>query len=109
MYPLKRVEIVMNGEVVASATGDARRAPRSRSIRRIEIDGGGSAWIAARAEGQSSEFFLHHDLLAHTNPVYCKGAAPQRSPEDARFFMEEIDGLHRLGGDQGHLPRTGPS
>jgi hypothetical protein len=92
MDALKRVEVVMNGRVVAALEG----RPTSDTLvldQSIEVDGGGSAWIAARAEGVTNEFFLHPALFAHTNPVYCSGAAPLRSPDDARFFISEIDGL----------------
>jgi hypothetical protein len=86
------LEIVISGKVVATVAGGADSTTLEID-RPIEVDGATSAWIAARAEGESSEFFLPRQLLAHTNPVYAKGDRPQRSAEDARFFMKEIDGL----------------
>ena len=92
LHPLRRLEVLVNGKVVASAAGrDA--APRLAIEQRIELDGAHSAWIVARTQGESSKFFLHKELFAHTNPIYCAGAEPLRSPADAQFFVGEIDRL----------------
>lgn len=91
-YPLKKLEIIRNGEVVSSVAGGAA-STTLKIDQTIETEGGRSAWFAARAEGQTSEFFLHPALYAHTNPIYCEGANPLRSPEDAQFFVNEINGL----------------
>ena len=65
------MEIVVNGEVVASGTD------LSTTIELTE-----SAWIAARTEG------------AHSNPVYITLAGrPRRSADDARRFIEVLDRL----------------
>jgi hypothetical protein len=65
------VEVVVNGEVVASGTDLSTT---------IELDG--SAWIAARTEH------------AHSNPVYVTLAGrPRGRAEDARVFVEVLDRL----------------
>ena len=65
------VEIVVNGQVVASGTD------LSRSVELTE-----SAWVAARTEG------------AHSNPVYVTLAGrPRGSAVDARVFIGVLDRL----------------
>jgi len=91
LYPLKRLELIVNGQVVASVGDGTTDTLTLDHV--LELDGARSAWISARAEGQSSDFFLHPHLLAHTNPVHCKGQASFSSPTDAQFFVEEITGL----------------
>jgi len=93
LYPLQRLEVVVNGEVAASASaGETTGMLTLDQV--VELDGAGSAWIAARTKGESSElFFLHPHLLAHTNPIYCDGGSRLRSGADAEFFVKEISGL----------------
>jgi len=65
--PLGQIEIIYNGQVVASQ--EASKGSRSLRIRdRIRI--GGSGWIAARCSGHSSHPGSY--VAAHTSPVYIK-------------------------------------
>jgi hypothetical protein len=111
-YAVDRVEIVLNGRVVAaralaqvSAGHDAARLrarPRARS--RTEESGphAGSArfavpvrsdgWIAARLAGSARDSF-NQAIWAHTSPVYVtigRGSGPERRAS-ARFFVARLD------------------
>jgi hypothetical protein len=91
LYPLNRLELVAKGRVIAAKKGDGESC---HLVLEETTEFEGSGWIAARAESESGEMFLPAKLLAHTNPVYCvQEGRPLRSPEDARFFVKEIDGL----------------
>lgn len=63
--PLERLEIIRNGVVLASASGDGRAARLTASAR---LEGGESAWVAARASARKEEG--EPDIQGHTNPVY---------------------------------------
>ena len=86
--PFERLEIVADGEVVASqAAVDRQEAKLER-----EIQAAGSGWIAARVAGTTTTR-RGYPVYAHTNPVYVQtGAAPRRRAEAARALIEQIDG-----------------
>jgi hypothetical protein len=94
LLPFDTVEVVANGKVVASGTGN-------RLTGSITLDE--SMWLAARVRGPyhrllSSDRFLY----AHTSPVYCYvGGRPIASREDARFFVNWIDQLIALAEKRG--------
>ncbi|MGD8237964.1 MAG: CehA/McbA family metallohydrolase [Armatimonadota bacterium] len=91
IWPLHRLEIVVNGQVVASTS--SRRGPKTLKLeRKIRIDG--SSWVAARC---GSEMQVHHcwplHLGAHTSPVYIVcGGQEIFSPSDASYMLTLIDG-----------------
>lgn len=89
-HVLHRLEIVANGQVVASVKGNGT----SRLVFDDTIELKQGAWVAARTESDSSWAFLTRSLIAHTNPIYClRPAEVLRSTDDARFFAKQIDGL----------------
>ncbi len=90
LVSLDALEIVVNGEVVASAEGPARELELSREIRLEE-----GSWIAARARGPFDPLLVNDDnAFAHSSPVYCKvDGRTVRKAEDARFFVAWIDKL----------------
>ena len=63
--PIQKVEIIVNGTVIASRSGDERRTeislPFEFALRK-------SSWIAARAQAESQQG--EPDIKAHANPVY---------------------------------------
>ena len=90
--PIERIELIVNGEVAASAAadGDGRHAALSHELR---IDG--SCWIAARVSGPKHELVLDPDgAFGHTSPVYVivsgRGVA---KCDDAAYFVEWIERL----------------
>lgn len=63
--PLENVEIVINGEVAASAKGDGSVTELTVSAK---LPASGAWWAAARTVAQKLEG--EPDIQAHTNPVY---------------------------------------
>lgn len=84
--PFDRLEIVHDGEVVASAPSSSGRDASIETELPFETPG----WIAARV---SSDFVTHggYRIFAHTNPVWLKGAGrPARQRDAARAFVNEL-------------------
>ncbi len=95
LRPVERVEVIVNGVVVASAENPGRK-------RDLILEGTTeitrSSWIALRA--RSSELLPYQGgmqeagipVVAHTSPVYIRVAgAPRRSAEDAAFLAQWVD------------------
>ncbi|MBK9170582.1 MAG: CehA/McbA family metallohydrolase [Bryobacterales bacterium] len=80
--PVDRLELIVNGEV---------RPAREQQTIRLDR----SAWIAARASGPRHRLTLNDtSAFAHTSPVYVTvGGRSIRSAEDARYWVQWIDGL----------------
>ena len=109
--PYDRLEIVRNGDVIASATP---AGPRHHAEIHLEYKVSGSGWIAARAledlhrypgvefdRVHSAEGTLFSSLygtrrpenvFAHTSPVYAiLDGKPIRSWDDAQFYIRYLD------------------
>jgi len=89
--PMERIELIVDGEVVASAVADdgGRHALLTHELR---VERG--CWIALRASGPEHEAVLGGALFAHTSPIYVNVAgAPIASRADAAYFVEWIDRL----------------
>jgi hypothetical protein len=72
VLPFNRLEIVLNGQVVAS-TEEARAARRLEVKAKVKVDA--HSWIAARCAGPGFSKTPHLDawrrgIMAHTSPVY---------------------------------------
>lgn len=63
--PIEKLEIIANGEVVASRAGDGAATELTLPF---AVDTSDSTWIAARASSPKIED--EPDIRAHTNPVY---------------------------------------
>ena len=91
IFPLRSLEIVRNGEVVARAdAGGGRQAEISEELR---VDG--HSWIACRAFGVD----YHLDewgrrVFAHTSPVYvaCGGDWTMTDPDGLRYMRTLVEG-----------------
>jgi hypothetical protein len=91
IFPLRSLEVVRDGVVVARvAANGARQAEISEDLR-VE----GSSWIACRAFGAD----YHHDewgrrVFAHTSPVYvaCGGQWTMADPEGIRYIRTLVEG-----------------
>jgi len=78
--PLLRLEIVHNGQVVASAEGDGKSTSLSASA---NLPQEGSFWMAARVKARKEPG--EPDIQAHTNPVYLfRKGIPALIPEARR-------------------------
>jgi hypothetical protein len=109
--PYDRLEIVRNGEVIASATPSG---PRRHAEIHLEYKVTGSGWIAARAledvhRYPGVEFDKIHrsegtlfsslygtrrpeNVFAHTSPVYATvDGKPIRSRDDAQYYVRYLD------------------
>jgi hypothetical protein len=91
IFPLRSLEIVRNGEVVAQvAANGGRQAEISQQLR---VDG--NSWIACRAFGVD----YHLDewgrrVFAHTSPVYiaCGGDWAMADPEGLGYIRTLVEG-----------------
>ena len=90
IVPIERLEIVRNGEVVATLPVAGGGTSADLSVR---LRTSGSGWYLARAHSDRSRHpVLDFYPFGTTSPVYVTvGGAPLRSPEDARYFIAWID------------------
>jgi TolB protein len=90
--PVDHLEIVRNGEVIASIPLQGDRTSASTTVR---VPAQGSGWYLLRARGEGPAYpILDGYPYATTSPIYLTvGAQPVRSPEDARYFLAWIDRL----------------
>ncbi|HEX7048884.1 MAG TPA: CehA/McbA family metallohydrolase [Longimicrobiales bacterium] len=89
--PMERLDIVVNGEVVATAraSGDSSQITFDDDV---AVPHGG--WIAARVVGPPSRYVGDSYTFAHTSPVYVvRGGRRFTSAEDARFLAEAVAAL----------------
>lgn len=81
--PIERVDIVLNGRVVATESGDGQKTELSV---RFRIPVTGSSWVAARATARRVEH--EPEIWAHSNPVYLlRGNRPVRVKEDCEKVL----------------------
>jgi hypothetical protein len=88
-YAVDRVEVVMNGRVVAARALAQEPSGSARFAVPVRSDG----WVAARLAGSARDSF-NQAIWAHASPVYLttgRSAGPERR-ESARFFVERING-----------------
>jgi hypothetical protein len=91
VFPLRKLEVVRNGEVVARADiGGGRQAEITEELR---VDG--NAWLACRATG--TDFHLDEwgrRVFAHTSPVYvaCGGDWAMADPDGIRYIRTLVEG-----------------
>jgi len=90
-WPITRLEVVMNGKVVADTTCPAG-ARRLELRERIEVRG--SCWFAARC---GSDLRVQHCwpifVAGHTSPIYVLVPGTELfSPSDATYMLTLIDG-----------------
>ena len=93
-YPLNRVELVHNGEVV-----QAKECPGGERSGEWQFDVlvEGDGWLAARASGSARDSF-NHAVYAHTSPIYIGTGRPAgTAPKSAAFFVRSLDdSLHSI-------------
>jgi hypothetical protein len=91
-YPVHRVEIVMNGKVVAGR--EFSEGVNTGQIE-AELTADADGWIAARL-GSGSRDSFNQPVWAHTSPVYVTGTGTQSqaSRDSAKFYTDQIgDGI----------------
>jgi len=90
--PIERLELIVNGDVVASA---AVAADEMHASIEYDLTVDESCWIAARVTGLKHPAVLDADgAYAHTSPIYViADGAPIARADDAAYFVEWIDRL----------------
>lgn len=89
--PFEVIDLVQNGQVVASAKADAKGLV-ARLETSITIDR--TSWLAARCYGRG-KLHTHYptDIGAHTSPVYVTvGKQRQTSTKDASYLLTLLEG-----------------
>ncbi len=91
VWPITRLEVVMNGQVVACSTAE-KGAHRLRLREKVEVKG--CCWFAARC---GSNLKVQHCwpifVAAHTSPIYVVVPGTELfSPSDATYMLTLIDG-----------------
>jgi hypothetical protein len=87
-HPLRRVEIVHNGRVVAAVKPDGPAERDGSYTVDVPLDVGG--WVAARGYGDARDSF-GHAVFAHTSPAYVGDGLAPRAAESASHFVRAID------------------
>lgn len=91
--PVEKLEILLNGEVVAKWRPDGG-GPNWQFETSVTVPAGG--WIAARAIGPSSRYVGDAFAFAQTSPVYIKVDNQQfTSLADANYLLQSVDELWR--------------
>jgi hypothetical protein len=92
--PLDSLELVLNGEVVASQPAGKARQVELNWERTVEQSG----WLAARVSGAPDPAAFGMPAEAHTGAVYLQigGQPMQPLPADAALFVDWIDRLWDL-------------
>jgi hypothetical protein len=91
IFPLRSLEVVRNGEVVARAEANGGRQAEISEELRIDAN----SWIACRAFG--ADYHLDEwgrRVFAHTSPVYlaCGGDWTMTDPEGIRYIRTLVEG-----------------
>src|ERR1035437_8630798 len=91
IVPMGVLQLIVNGEVVATAKPSADEAAEIDQPVRI----GRSSWIAARIRGDGHRLVVNDPkVFAHTCPVYCYVNNQRIAfPEDAKIAVAWIDRL----------------
>lgn len=92
-FPLRSLELVYNGTVVASG---ATAADQLGAMLDLDLELDRSGWIALRASGPAVEHWHGGRRGAHTNPIYVeiRDRPPERAAS-ARYFLTWIDRLEQ--------------
>ncbi len=88
--PFHRVEVVLNGAVVASR--EAETGTREMTLQdKVRVPGSG--WLAARCAARQDPIVWGLSVAAHTSPVYVRVPGQELfSPSAAAYFLKLIDG-----------------
>ena len=102
--PMEQLEIVMNGEVIASAKAAGDRLSL-RVEKALAVEGPG--WIAARVRGPAHRYVVNDAFLyAHTSPVYVlENGKKIARKQDGEFFVRWIDQLIDLVEERGRFSK----
>ncbi|NEA25371.1 CehA/McbA family metallohydrolase [Actinomadura bangladeshensis] len=113
IFPVDRLEIVVNGGVVDSRRWDE---PVETGTLDFDLAVGESSWVAARCYGPGDGIARHRDvwerpIMAHTSPVYvAPGDAYERTDEAVlREMLHLIEGVEQHIRDRARTDWPGPA
>lgn len=88
---IDRIEIVRNGEIVATAAGNGERALRKK----LSVPVNETCYLLAKCYGRPSKWF---GTFAHTSPIYIRfGDTPIKvNQRDVEFFLDYLARLRKL-------------
>lgn len=89
---LENVEIIKNGEIVKSFSGDGKK----KIVCEFPLEVRYTCWLAARCTGKKSEDrFNYIGPYAHTSPIYIQFGKNKMLPkeEDVKYFLKWLDDL----------------
>jgi hypothetical protein len=95
--PFHKIEVIMNGRVMADANFDAGDAAGPRLSRlEVELPIAHSSWVALRVRGPRHPLVFDGLTWAHTSPVYIRVAGRGiASRQDAESFVAWIEQMLR--------------
>jgi hypothetical protein len=97
---VEQLELIVNGEVVASAGAANGRASIAHDLRVSE-----SCWVALRCRGPRDERVLDPEgAFAHTSPIYVDAGGPVRREDAAAYFVEWIERLIAVTEERARFP-----
>lgn len=100
-FPVERVELIFNGEVIQQLPVEDGREVRFEG----EIEIPQSGWLALRARGPQDRVILGRGMTAHTNAIRVEVAGkPWKSANSARYFLQWLDRLEADFQERGRLP-----
>ena len=90
-YPLRRLEVVGNGEVAESRVL-VEEADQREGVWELGVEMDGDGWLAARAYGEARDSFMQ-SVYAHTSPIYVGSGMPGEAKVKpaATFFARGIE------------------
>jgi len=105
VYPVDRIEVVRNGDVVVTVSLDPPRGAVDTSFSCSIFE---SSWVAARVHGPKRGWITPGDyLFAHTSPVYCVVHGRRiLDRDDAALLEQNVGALELLAGEKGAWPDT---
>lgn len=113
IFPVDRLEIVVNGSVADSRRWDE---PVETGTLDFDLAVGESSWVAARCYGPGDGIARHRDvwerpIMAHTSPVYvAPGDAYERTDEAVlREMLHLIEGVEQHIRDRARTDWPGPA
>ena len=87
-YPIKRVELLFNGSVVAQ---DIFAEGSTEGVLEADVEVAADGWIAARASSDVRDSFFQ-PIFAHTSPLYVRvGRAGEEKKNAAAWFSDAIE------------------
>jgi hypothetical protein len=105
VFPFDKVELVLNGKVLTSATASQQGELWQANLAQA-IPANSTGWLATRiiASG-TSPVAPSQQLFAHTNPVWLKEAAEPAPEESVKFLADAVKLTRNWFEEHGHFTK----